>query len=470
MPFFNPTGVRSTILAALTLASATTGAAAGDDADAEAGPPPTIASSLPGGGAPGGHRKRLADQGVSYGFNYVGEVQGNISGGFTRRTVYVGRLEGYADLDFDKLAGLKGLTVHASAYQIHGDGLSATTINNLMPVSYIEAHPTTRLFELWAEQKLFDDKLALRFGQLAADAEFITSSYAIQFINGTFGWPAIHAVNLPSGGSAYPLATPGVRVQLNPTKDLSLLAGVFNGDPAGRCASSDDPQECNRYGTNFRVQDPAFVIGEVQYRYGQEKGAGKLAGTVKVGGWHQFGKLDDLRFDDAGIRLADSANSNGNPLVRRGDSGIYAVIDQQIWRPASGEPDKGIGVFGRVSASPEGGRNVMDLYFDGGIVFAGLVPRRPDDIVSFGAAYGRISRAARDADRDALDFGAAMPIRDYEALLEFNYQAQILPGWTIDADVQHVMHPGGNVANPAREDGAAIKDATVLTVHTQIKY
>lgn len=441
-------------------------------ADDEAGPKDgvpeqSIANELPGKGDIGGHRNRLADQGITYGFNYIGEVQGNVSGGSQRRAIYVGRLEGFVDFDFEKLAGWKGFTVHANAYQIHGHGLSINDIHNLMPASFIEAHPTTRLFELWGEQKLFNELLAVRFGQLAADSEFFTSGYAVQFINGTFGWPAAYGTNLPSGGSAFPLATPGVRVQVNPVKGVSWLTGLFNGDPAGRCDASDDPQECNRYGVNFRTSDPAFVISELQYKYNQEKGASGLAGTVKVGGWHHFGKFDDQRFAVDGTVLA---GGNPNALRHRGNDGIYGIIDQQIWRPSSGEPDKGVGVFARVSASPAD-RNLVDFYIDGGIVFAGMIPMRPDDIVSFGAAYARISGSARDADTDDITLnGVVKPVRDYEALFEFNYQAQVMSGWTVDADVQYIWHPGGNIADPSRTDGLPIKDAAVLTLHTAIKY
>lgn len=465
----------ATRLAAASLACVAAASSAALADDEAAGPKDgvaeqSIANELPGGGDPGGVRKLLSERGIDYGFNYVGQVQGNVSGGFARRTTYIGRLEGYVDLDFEKIAGWKGLTVHTAAFQLHGNGLATTAVGSLMPPSFIEAHPTTRLFELWAEQRLLDDKLAIRFGQLAVDSEFFTSGYAGQFINATFGWPAIDSTNHPSGGVAYPLASPAVRVQVNPVKSLSLLAGVYDGDPAGPCRSSVDPQECNRYGTNFRLSDPPFVIGELQYRYNQEKGAPGLAGTIKVGGWHHFSKFDDRRFGTDGILLADTANSNGIPLRHTGLSGIYGIIDQQIWRPASGEPDKGIGVFTRVSASPEHDRNDLGFYIDGGIVFAGLVPHRPDDIVSFGAAYTRFTSGARGADADAISFGALQPVRDHEALLEFNYQAQVISGWTIDADVQYVLHPGGNVANPLRYDGTPLKDATILTLHTLLKY
>lgn len=430
----------------------------------------SIADVLPGNGDIGGVRRRLAAQGVTYGLNYIGEAQGNVTGGVRKRTVYVGRLEAFLDLDLERIGGWRGFTAHANAYQIHGDGLSTNYILNLMPASYIEAHPTTRLFELWGEQKLFDDMLAIRFGQLAADTEFFTSGFAGQFINGTFGWPAIHAANLPSGGPAYPLATPGVRVQVNPTKSLSLLAAVFNGDPAGRCDEGDDPQECNRYGVDFRLSDSPFVISELQYRYNQDKGAAGLAGTIKIGGWHHFGNFDDIRFGTDGVLLADTAGSNGFPIRHRGNSGIYGVIDQQLWRPSSGEPDKGIGIFGRVSLSPDNDRNLVSTYVDGGLVFAGLIPGRPDDAFSFGAAYARISKAAREFSLDEIAFGAVQPARDYEALLEANYQFKITSGWTVDADFQYIWHPGGNVPDPVRNDGSAIKEAAVLALHTQIKY
>ncbi len=68
-------------------------------------------------------------------------------------------------------------------------------------------------------------------------------------------------MNLPSGGAAYPLSTPGVRLKVDPNKNVSLLLAVLNGDPAG--PGPGDEQLRNRYGLNFRVNDPA-----VHYRRG----------------------------------------------------------------------------------------------------------------------------------------------------------------------------------------------------------
>ena len=78
-------------------------------------------------------------------------------------------------------------------FQIHGDGLSRSYIGNLMLVSGVEALPATRLYELWIEQKLAGDKIAVRVGQQASDIEFIDSAYDDIFINSALGWPGIMA-------------------------------------------------------------------------------------------------------------------------------------------------------------------------------------------------------------------------------------------------------------------------------------
>ena len=59
-------------------------------------------------------------------------------------------------------------------------------------------------------------------------------------------WPTIAAVNLPSGGAAYPLSTPGVRLKVEPIKNVWLLLAMLNGDPAG--PGPGDEQLRNRYG------------------------------------------------------------------------------------------------------------------------------------------------------------------------------------------------------------------------------
>jgi len=412
---------------------------------------------------PGGLRSALWERGVKFQLNYIGDALNNARGGMRRGSAYSGRLELVIDADLEKAAGWTGAAAHANAYQIHGSGLTRSFLGNLMPVSNVEALPANRLYEAWLEQKFADGKVAVRGGQLGADAEFVTSSYAGLFINGTFGWPTITASDLPSGGPAYPLATPGVRVGFYPTDKVTVLVGLFNGDPAKPGAA--DPQLANRRGLSFRVSDPAFLISEAQFKYGDEKAPAGLSGVAKVGVWTHFGRFEHQRFDAAGLSLANPSGS-GEARQLRGDRGVYGVVDQQVYRLAD-DPAKGVGVFARIAGAP-GDRNLVDFYADAGINVSGMIASRPDDSFGVAFAYARISGAARGLDRDYVNYSGPAMVRSSEALIEATYAAQIAPGWTLQPNVQYVMRPNGGVDpnDPTR----ALRNATVFGVRSSLKF
>ena len=54
------------------------------------------------------------------------------------------------------------------------------------------------------------------------------------------------------------------------------------------------PELSNRYGLNFRANDPPLLIGEMQFK-NQQMDASGLARVVKLGGWYHTGKFDDKR-------------------------------------------------------------------------------------------------------------------------------------------------------------------------------
>lgn len=401
----------------------------------------------------GGLRSALAQKGITFDLTYTGEVLTNTSGGFKRGTVYEGLLKLGVDADLSKLVGWDGATFHVSAFQIHGRGLSAYNLENLMTVSNIEAVNSTRLDELWLEQSLLDNKVAIRIGMLGADSTFLASEYAGTFLNATFGFPAIDAADLPNGGPAYPYTTPGVLVTLKPTDRLSFMVEVQGSDPIG--------DHSNNYGANFRFDGSAFVIAEGKYSYK----AGDLPGAVHVGGWYDGDSFADQRFTATGLSIADPAGS-GEGRPHRGNYGVYAMLDQMLYH-VPGTDDQGLGMFVRAGYSPPN-RNLVDFYVDGGLTYKGLIPGRPNDVLGIAGAYAHMSDDAAGLDRDTIAFtGTPMPVRDYEALVEATYQAEIVPGLTMQPDFQYVFHPGGNVADGS---GKKIKDAAVFGLRFAMKF
>jgi porin len=423
-------------------------------------PEPSVATSLPPAIAdPGGVRAAFGRRGITFGVNYIGEVFGNPSGGYAKGAFYDGRLEIAVAADLSKTVGWPGLSFFANGYQIHGESISAADLGALMPASFIEADPATRLFELWLDQKLYGGKVSIRFGQLAADSEFMLSQGGQTFLNGTWGWPSIAALNLPQNGPAYPLATPGVRLALNPTDDFGMLVGAFNGNPAGDCAAEQDPQECNPNGLMFPLDAPPLVMAEAAFKHDQ--GEGELAGTIKLGAYQNFGTFRHQRVITGGVRLNFTREP---PREIDGDWGGYIVVDQMLYRlPGSGDP-KGIAAFARVVGAPAN-RNPVDVYWEAGLTFSGMVASRPDDTFGIGYAYTGISRDITERQKDH-----DRPIvASYESVLEMSYIAQIMPGLILQPDFQYFWNPGGHVPDRA-DPRIAVPNAAVVGLRTTINY
>ena len=413
-----------------------------------------------------GQRSGLEDSGILLGIDSIDETFGNVSGGTRIGAVYEGRLEVLATLNLDKLVQWDGATLAMNAYQIRGRGLSANDLgNNLMTASNIEATRATRLFHLYFEQALYDGKLSIRAGQIAADDEFFVSQSAANFLNATFGWPALMSSNLPSGGPAYPLATPGVRLSYAASDNLSFLAAAFNGDPAG--AGSGNPELRDASGTAFRFDDAAFLIGEASYATNQDKDAPGLPATYKLGAWLHTGTFADQRLDNSGRSLASPASS-GIARRHRADGGLYAVIDQEVWR-APEVDNRTLDAFLRIGGDrPD--RNLVTLYADSGLNFKGMITDRAADIFGVAFAVARIGSGARALDADAVQFsGLATPIRDVEAVAELTYRCQLTPWWSLQPDVQFIRHPGGGIALPS-QPAKPIPDAVVLGLRSALLF
>jgi porin len=410
-----------------------------------------------------GLRDRLANGGIVLGADTIDEIVADTSGGTQTGAYYEGRLEVLATIDLEKTLGWSGATLHANAYWTHGMGASAGSLdNNLMTVSNIEAAPSIRLFDLWLEQSLFDGRFSIRAGQIAADDEFIISAGASHFSNGTFGWPTIVSADLPSGGPAYPLATPGIRVKFAQSENLLFRAALFNGDPAE--PGPGDPQRRDDNGLAFRLDGGALAIGEADYKSSLAFGSGDLPSTYKFGAWFHSGDFADVHLDNTGRSLA-SPTSSGVAAEHRGDCGVYGVVDQTVWHKPDTQDD-GVAIFLRGSWAPSD-RNPVVLYGDAGVTLKGLIDDRPNDILGIAFAIAKISDDVQALDRDVRRFsGIAVPVHDYEATLELTYHVQINQRWSVQPDLQFVVHPGGNIALPPGI--APIPNATVMGLRSSI--
>jgi porin len=412
----------------------------------------------------GGFRARLESVGVKFGLQEQSELWANLTGGLRRGVVYDGLTTASLTIDLEKALRWPGATFFVNGYQIHGRGPSANLVGNQQLVSGGEATRDTKLFELWLEQALFDNRLSVRLGQGGINDELMSSTYSALFLNASFGLSGLSAADLPSGAPTYPLATPFVRVQGKPTDRLTVSMALFNGDPAPE--GTGDPQLRDRGGVAFRTDAHALLVGEIAYALNNEDDATGLPGTYKLGAWYHFGHFADQRFDSSGVPLA-SPTSNGVPRQHTGDFAIYGIVDQMLFATTA-DKKKGIGVFAQVIAAPAA-FNVSNLFVSAGFNWIGPFGRPETDIFGIAVAYLGLSPARRQFGNDLLFFtGQGTPYRTNETVIEVTYQLQLAPWWQIQPDLQIVLNPLAGI--PPTPGGRPLSTAMVSGVRTVITF
>jgi porin len=158
------------------------------------------------------------------------------------------------------------------------------------------------------------------------------------------------------------------------------------------------------------------------------------------------------------------------PLQHSDDYALYGIVDQELWNDHSPD-DRNLSVFVRATGAPSD-RNQIDRYLDGGATFKGPLVSRPDDTIGLGVAIGRISPLASAYDRDTIAVtGLPIPVRNFEAALELTYQWVLSKNWYMQPDLQYIVHPGGNIANPLNPGSASpIPDALVVGLRSYLRF
>jgi porin len=336
------------------------------------------------------------------------------------------------DLDLDKMndgGWLSETTIHANALWIHGPGLSDHDVGDFSDTSNIAGYNTVRLQELWLQKKFWEDRVSLKIGNMAVDNEFFQCSSGSLFISGTFGAFTFVANNLPNS-PVYPLAAPGIRLQLVPSSRFYVMAGVYGQD------INSDPAINNKNGTRFALNSSSgmLVMSEAGYLLNQSPNDRGLQGTYRIGSF--------IHTDDT----ATFEGSSGGATY-----GIYGVMDQQIYSKTS----RAISLFVRSGGAPSN-TNFVDYYIEGGFNFTGFVPGRDNDVAGLALARSHVSGEFSTASE--LSGG---PAYTAETVIEATYKAQLAPWWSVQPDAQYIVTPGGF---------SGAHNAVVLGVRTTVAF
>jgi len=333
-------------------------------------------------------------------------------------------------LDLDKLVGWKGGSAMLNVLSNGGWGPNARYVGSQLGVTNVEvgAPTTTRIFQLWLQQSLFDERLAILAGLYPIDSEFFTMESAGVFLGPHYGTPGDLA--LTRGPSIFNSTSFGVRAKWNITGSVYAMGAVLDGIP-------NDPARPKVGAIRFAKGDGSFSIGELGWM--PEAGNDKFKGHAKaaLGLWGYSAKVNDQRDTDAG----------GNALQRY-QRGGYLLGERSLLRLGEGD-ERYISGFARYTWN-DGDSTALKNTLNLGLHLKGPVASRPDDILGFAWSRGGISRKWRDVQTVPANTTAN------EDTLEITWRFALTPWLAVQPNYQYIRHPGGTTQTNAKLIGVRV--------------
>ena len=375
-----------------------------------------------------GARPWLDDHGVTLEIGYTADFSYNLRGGLNTSDAeqYRGLLGIGLTVDTARLGLWDDGTFFISAFDNHGTDITERHVGDLQALNNADAPNDTRLYEYWYEHALFEGALRIKLGKMDVNEDFAAPDYGGEFIHSSPGFSP--TIPMPT----WPDPALGIAVFVEPVEWFYFSAGVYDALGVGTRSG---------YDTAFHSPDDSFTIGELGLRpklslFGQRE----LPGTYRVGGFYHSGEWDRY-FNDLGGRLA--------PRTHRGNSGLYLVLDQLLYReqPEHEEDEQGLGAFFQFGWVPSD-YNEITQHYGGGFQYVGLIPRRDDDVCGLGVHHVSLSGRVQSLER-----------RYSETAIEAFYKYQLTEFMSIKPDLQYIVNPGG--------DG---RDAVVAGVRLEVTF
>lgn len=365
----------------------------------------------------GGMRSRMAERGVTFDLNNIGDFQADVSGSQTHHAAYFGRFRLSADANFNKLADFDGEFFISAVWQ-YGQNLSSRYLHVNTLTSSIAGVETYRIDQLWYQQGLLHHLFTIKVGQIAAVNEFGATDFFDLLYNDELGYAPNAIFNAKQPFS--PAGKPGVVLW----SDLSAITpGLYA--KAGVFTAYDDPYRPDRYGVDYKddFQHGWVVSGEVGY---QERNK-QYPGVYKIG------------INANNLAVYSNPNTGEN---YRGNFTAYGLAEKTVYHPTDADGnlvlEKGLDLLLEFVGAP-GDRNPLEFEVTAGARYTGLIPGRDQDKTGFGVIYSQNGSTYSDA--YAAENGHGL---GGETTLEVDYQINPLSWFSFQIDNQYIIDPGGD--------------------------
>ena len=388
----------------------------------------------------GGERTKLIEQGIDIKADYVGEVGGNLHGGYNndKTARYADQFGLGVAFDLQKLLGWDNTQAKVQLTNRNGQNISndrvgdprAGTLSSSQEV-YGRGH-MVRLTQLWVQHQFLDGKLDVKAGYFGEGEDFNT--FPCEFQNLAFC--GSQAGNWATGiWYNWPVSQAALRVKYHITPELYAQIGAYNQNPSQL-----------EHGNGFKLSGSGTKGTVLPVELVWSPKLNGLPGEYRVGYYKSTADANDVRKDANGD---DAASSGDAYRVHNSKSGYWGVLQQQL-TTHNGDASRGLNIAANATFHDKD-TNVVDNYQSLMFVYKGPFDARPKDDVGIG--FSRIhvnddvkkntelaNAAAGVTDYNDLAFS---PVRDTEYNYEINYGFHVTNWLTVRPNLQYITHPGG---------------------------
>jgi porin len=393
-------------------------------------------------GDPWGSRSYLENLGIYLRLNATAEFAGN-TGGAQQGATSANQVGFSADMDWQRLAGVTGLSTHVIFVNRSGANDSHLFGDNVSPVQEIfgaGGNVAVHLVSAYAEETLLGGKLDIAGGWMNVENDFASSPLYCNYMNNALcGDPKA----LPGGDighSAFPDAVWAGRIRVRPTPNTYIATGVYE-------VKQDLYSQADSSGFEFGVPRASGVYLPIQLGYEPKLAKDQLPGHYVVG----FG-YDSSRFTSFSSALPASA---GVPVsTRHGNTQVWVLVDQMLLRNGNGDQDGIIALGGFVANNAQ--NSTYAQQYIAGLLDYGFWGARPQDGIGLLFTYFAMSGPLGKVQAQEEEFGvpisnAATGVQTNEMILEANYNIHVYRGVDFRPEFQYVIRPNAqaNIHNAA---------------------
>lgn len=341
------------------------------------------------------------NSGYSFDASLTQDIASNMSGGIKKGQVQLGLINLDLSMSSEVLNLWENGTFRVQIQNTYGQLPTENLIGDIQVFSNIENGTYTYLYQLWYSHRIGD--FTILAGKHDLNEMFFTSEYAGTYINSSFGIMPVASLNVPV--SIFPMTTLGFIGSYDFNKQVTLMAGVYNGLP-GNLTQSNFGMDLNLHQSHGQ-----FYVGEFHFhtRIGQK------TGTYKLGSFYHSGTFEDIMEPKT---------------YYQGAAGLYFIADQIIWG-TPGVDGREAGVLFQAGYSPAPG-NINDFYMAYGLNVMNLL--QSQDNLGIAMAHASIN--------DAMINESPSDFADCETAIELTYRFQLLQQLFIQPDFQYIINPG----------------------------